>query len=120
MLPAGIEPTSTVPKTGTLSVELREQYLMLTRTFYLWNLPRLMVLSSKTMVWAPAQLRALLGTHCFRRSIPYAKARFCITRTNFAEPNSVRVPGIEPESRPWQGRVLPLNHTRNNLIIYII
>ena len=24
----------------------------------------------------------------------------------------VRVPGIEPESRPWQGRVLPLNHTR--------
>ena len=26
----------------------------------------------------------------------------------------MRVPGIEPESRPWQGRVLPLNHTRNN------
>ena len=24
----------------------------------------------------------------------------------------MRVPGIEPESRPWQGRVLPLNHTR--------
>ncbi len=27
--------------------------------------------------------------------------------------NLVRVPGIEPESHPWQGRVLPLNHTRN-------
>ncbi len=26
---------------------------------------------------------------------------------------SVRAPGIEPESRPWQGRVLPLNHARN-------
>ena len=24
----------------------------------------------------------------------------------------MRVPGIGPESRPWQGRVLPLNHTR--------
>jgi hypothetical protein len=24
----------------------------------------------------------------------------------------VRLPGIEPESRPWQGRVLPLNHSR--------
>ncbi len=28
----------------------------------------------------------------------------------------VRVSGIEPESRPWQGRILPLNHTRNVLI----
>ncbi len=25
----------------------------------------------------------------------------------------VRVQGIEPWSRPWQGRILPLNHTRN-------
>lgn len=25
----------------------------------------------------------------------------------------VRVPGIEPESDPWQGPVLPLNHTRD-------
>ena|GEM_PF-5340855 len=25
----------------------------------------------------------------------------------------VRAPGIEPESHPWQGRVLPLNHARN-------
>src|SRR3989344_9243377 len=25
----------------------------------------------------------------------------------------MRVPGIGPESRPWQGRVLPLNHTRS-------
>ena len=24
----------------------------------------------------------------------------------------VRLPGIEPGSRPWQGRVLPLNHNR--------
>jgi hypothetical protein len=24
----------------------------------------------------------------------------------------VRLPGIEPGSRPWQGRVLPLNHSR--------
>lgn len=26
--------------------------------------------------------------------------------------NLVRLPGIEPEPRPWQGRVLPLNHSR--------
>ena len=26
---------------------------------------------------------------------------------------SVRSRGIEPRSRPWQGRVLPLNHDRN-------
>ncbi len=25
----------------------------------------------------------------------------------------VRLPGIEPESDPWQGPVLPLNHSRN-------
>ena len=25
----------------------------------------------------------------------------------------VRVPGIEPESDPWQGPILPLNYTRN-------
>ncbi len=25
---------------------------------------------------------------------------------------TVRLPGIEPESHPWQGRVLPLNHSR--------
>ena len=28
----------------------------------------------------------------------------------------VRAPGIEPESRPWQGRVLPLNHARIALV----
>ena len=31
--PAGIEPTSTVPKTGTLSIELRMQYMY--HTFFL-------------------------------------------------------------------------------------
>ena len=29
----------------------------------------------------------------------------------------VRLPGIEPEPRPWQGRVLPLNHSRSEEII---
>ena len=52
MHPAGIEPTSTVPKTGTLSVELRVHI------------------------------------------------------------ENVRVAVIETASHPWQGRVLPLNHTR--------
>jgi hypothetical protein len=28
----------------------------------------------------------------------------------------MRVPGIEPGSRPWQGRVMPLNYTRNKHI----
>lgn len=27
--------------------------------------------------------------------------------------NVVRVGGIEPPSRPWQGRIIPLNYTRN-------
>ncbi len=31
----------------------------------------------------------------------------------------MRAPGIEPESRPWQGRVLPLNHARNFKTLYI-
>jgi hypothetical protein len=29
-----------------------------------------------------------------------------------------RVAGIEPASQPWEGRVLPLNHTRR-IFIYI-
>ena len=28
------------------------------------------------------------------------------------EPAVMRLPGIEPGSRPWQGRILPLNHNR--------
>ena len=32
----------------------------------------------------------------------------------------MRVPGIEPESRPWQGRVLPLNHTRSVIFFHQI
>ena len=34
VLPAGIEPTSTVPKTGTLSIELRELLLHITSKRY--------------------------------------------------------------------------------------
>ncbi len=26
--------------------------------------------------------------------------------------SAMRLPGIEPGSRPWQGRILPLNHNR--------
>jgi hypothetical protein len=55
---AGIEPTSLVPKTSTLSIKLQGQYCYPTRFLY------------------------------------------------------VRVGRIELPSHPWQGRVLPLNHTR--------
>ena len=45
---------------------------------------------------------------------PYAALR--AARENFSENELssllVRVGGIEPPSHPWQGRVLPLNHTR--------
>ena len=27
-----------------------------------------------------------------------------------------RVKGIEPSSQPWEGHILPLNHTRNVLL----
>ncbi|KKU91108.1 MAG: hypothetical protein UY23_C0004G0053 [Candidatus Jorgensenbacteria bacterium GW2011_GWA1_48_11] len=33
------------------------------------------------------------------------------SRRNFAK--SVRVGGIEPPLQPWEGRVIPLDHTRN-------
>ena len=29
----------------------------------------------------------------------------------------VRVRGIEPRSQPWEGRILPLNHTRRSICI---
>ncbi len=32
----------------------------------------------------------------------------------------VRVPGIEPGSRPWQGRILPLNYTRVSATVSFI
>ena len=37
----------------------------------------------------------------------------CSTRLNSASLHLVRVGRIELPSHPWQGRVLPLNHTRN-------
>jgi hypothetical protein len=46
---------------------------------------------------------------------PYASLREA--RLNFSENDLClkleRVTGIEPVSQPWEGRVLPLNHTRN-------
>ena len=31
-----------------------------------------------------------------------------------------RVTGIEPVTQPWEGRVLPLNHTRQRLAVYVV
>ena len=34
--------------------------------------------------------------------------------------DKMREPGIEPGSRPWQGRVLPLNHSRLKVFRMVI
>ena len=46
--------------------------------------------------------------------MPCSTAALLLTRINKQEnlENFKRAKGIEPSSRPWQGRILPLDHAR--------
>ena len=53
----------------------------------------------------------------FVQIVLVSRTKVCPNTTNVKIPIArdfyvVRVQGIEPWSRPWQGRILPLNHTR--------
>ena len=140
VLPPGFEPGTTVPKTVVISVSprerardkvkacfhfsratltkavcLRERSRIVTRFQDFPNRSRIMHSPSLMHFRDPAsaspstdgEMPAAFDSPARGTQVPRLPASSCASLT------SVRVRRIELRSRPWQGRVLPLNHARD-------
>ena len=139
-LPEGFEPPIAVPKTAVISVSPRERTAKVYITLSCADTGnRSQIFCSPPLVkfcdpgsrspsadgdivppFDPPSRRA--KARRLSRKSPWRKDR---AQRDVGKPRGfpdggrgfVRIRGIEPRSRPWQGRVLPLNHIRNAFLL---